>query len=77
MIVEIKHQLKEEIYSMVQMRASMPILWCQTPNFNATAPFMVSRDQAKITAAMKKYFDRLEKLEKKVKIVNLVNKTGI
>ena len=41
---------------MVQMRASMPILWCQTPNFNGTAPFVVETNQQKVTRAMKDYF---------------------
>ena len=55
MIVEIKDDKKEEIYSMVQIRASIPIIWCQTPNFNGTAPFVVSSNQEQIVKSMKEY----------------------
>ena len=43
------------IYSFVQQRGSIPILWAQNPNFDKTAPFVVSHNQQEIKEQMKSY----------------------
>jgi phosphatidylinositol 4-phosphatase len=75
-ILEISKEATEVVYSFVETRGSIPVLWSQMPNFGLKAGPAICQDREKATKEVKAYLEREEQKEQKLKAVCLLDKRG-
>ena len=67
---------KEEIFSYVQLRGSMPFLWKQPPSLKWAPSCTINPNDRLNTDMTKKNYDDIHKNYENVALINLIDKKG-
>ena len=74
MILQIEENQKREIFSYVQLRGLMPILWKQAPTFGVGNKYIINPNDALNEEVMRKHFGKIRECYGNVTLINLIRK---
>ena len=75
-ILTIKEGDDTKVYSFLQIRGSIPLIWKQTPTLKYTPKVLIEANINKVRKAFTTHFGKLKAIYRKVGIVNLIDKKG-
>lgn len=67
-------ELDNKIFSLVQIRGSIPLIWNQQPILTYNPPLNIHRDNQKHEKTYRLHFQKMTELYNKIQIVNLIDK---